>query len=85
MAHIMVYRAENGSKHPWPPPISLDAPTITLTPPDPVPVVAPAQAAGLVPLSGEQTSKLDQKVDAFIADLVAQDAPAPNSASAWTS
>jgi uncharacterized protein YaaN involved in tellurite resistance len=55
----------------------LEAPTITLTPPDPVPVVAPAQAAGLVPLSGEQTSKLDQKVDAFIADLVAQDAASP--------
>jgi uncharacterized protein YaaN involved in tellurite resistance len=55
----------------------LDAPTITLTPPDPVPVVAPAQAAGLVPLSTEQTSKLDEKVDAFIADLVAQDAASP--------
>jgi hypothetical protein len=58
-------------------PTQLDAPTITLTPPDPVPVVAPAQAAGLVPLSNEQTSKLDQKVDAFVADLVAQDAASP--------
>ncbi|MDE1916197.1 MAG: toxic anion resistance protein [Sphingomonadales bacterium] len=58
-------------------PTQLDAPTITLTPPDPVPVVAPAQAAGLVPLSTEQTSKLDEKVDAFIADLVAQDAASP--------
>lgn len=58
-------------------PTQLDAPTITLTPPDPVPVVAPAQAAGLVPLSNEQTSKLDQKVDAFVADLVAQDSASP--------
>jgi hypothetical protein len=31
-----------------------EAPAITLTPPDPVPVVAPAQAAGLVPLAAEQ-------------------------------
>ena len=41
-----------------------DAP-ITLTPPDPVPVVAPTQAAGLVALSPNDTSKLDGKVQAF--------------------
>jgi uncharacterized protein YaaN involved in tellurite resistance len=53
------------------------APSITLTPPDPVPVVAPQQAAGLVPIADETRSKLDQRVDAFIADLVAQDAASP--------
>jgi uncharacterized protein YaaN involved in tellurite resistance len=57
--------------------VTLDAPAITLTPPDPVPVVAPAQAAGLVPLAPEQTSKLDAKADAFIADLIAQDPNSP--------
>ena len=34
------------------------APTLTLTPPDPVPVVAPEQAVGLVPVSDENKSKL---------------------------
>lgn len=50
---------------------------ITLTPPEPVPAVAPAQAAGLVALTSEATSKLDAKVQAFVADLVAQDANSP--------
>jgi uncharacterized protein YaaN involved in tellurite resistance len=53
------------------------APTITLTPPDPVPPVAPEQAAGLVPIDDEKRSKLDQRVDAFIAELIAQDAASP--------
>jgi uncharacterized protein YaaN involved in tellurite resistance len=53
------------------------AATLELTPPDPVPAVAPAQAAGLVPVSPEKQSKLDQRVDAFIADLVAQDVNSP--------
>ncbi len=48
-----------------------------LTPPDPVPVVAPEKAAGLVPVSTEQKSKLDDKVDSFVADLVAEDANSP--------
>ena len=56
---------------------TLEAPGITLTPPDPVPVVAPAQAAGLVPLAAEQKSKLDEKVDSFINDLIAQDTNSP--------
>jgi len=56
---------------------TLEAPAITLTAPDPVPVVAPAQAAGLVPLATEQRSKLDEKVDSFIADLIAQDTNSP--------
>ncbi|MEO1488432.1 MAG: hypothetical protein AAFR88_03200, partial [Pseudomonadota bacterium] len=49
----------------------------SLTPPDPVPAVAPAQAAGLVPVSSEEKTKLDNKVDAFVADLVSQDANSP--------
>ena len=50
---------------------------LNLTPPDPVPPVAPEKAAGLVPLDDEKRSKLDEKVDAFIDDLVAQDANSP--------
>lgn len=49
----------------------------TLTPPDPVPDVAPEQAAGLVPVSAEQKSKLDVKVDAFVNELVSVDANSP--------
>ena len=48
-----------------------------LTPPDPVPTVAPEKAAGLVPVSEEKKSKLDTKVDAFVDDLVAADANSP--------
>ncbi|HEX2812642.1 MAG TPA: toxic anion resistance protein [Sphingopyxis sp.] len=50
---------------------------LTLTPPEPVPAVAPEKAAGLVPLSGEQKSKLEERVDGFIDDLVAQDENSP--------
>lgn len=52
-------------------------PTIQLTPPDPVPPVAPAQAAGLVPVSDENKTALEAKADAFVADLVAQDVNSP--------
>ena len=48
-----------------------------LTPPDPVPTVAPEKASGLVPVGADKKSKLDEKVDAFVADLVAQDASSP--------
>jgi uncharacterized protein YaaN involved in tellurite resistance len=48
-----------------------------LTPPDPVPVVAPEKAAGLVPVEAEKRSKLDEKVDNFVAALVAEDANSP--------
>ncbi len=48
-----------------------------LTPPDPVPVVSAQTAAGLVPVSEEKRSKLDDKVDSFVADLVAQDPNSP--------
>ena len=48
-----------------------------LTPPDPVPVVTAEKAAGLVPVSAEEKSKLDTKVDTFVAELVAADANSP--------
>ena len=48
-----------------------------LTPPAPVPVVAPEKAAGLVPVSQDQKSKLDTKVDAFVEDLISVDANSP--------
>ena len=50
---------------------------IILTAPDPVPVVAPMQAAGLVPVTTEAKSKLEAKAEAFVADLIAQDAAGP--------
>lgn len=53
------------------------APAITLTPPDPVPVVAPEQAVGLVPVSDDAKAKLDQRVDAFVNDLLSSDANSP--------
>jgi len=56
---------------------TLTADPLSLTPPDPVSPVAPEKAAGLVPLDEEKRSKLDEKVDAFIDDLVAQDANSP--------
>ena len=48
-----------------------------LSPPDPVPTVAPEKAAGLVPVEEEKKSKLDAKVDGFVAELVAEDANSP--------
>ena len=50
---------------------------LKLTAPDPVPLVAPERAAGLVPVSDEVKSKLEVRVDAFVDDLVAQDANSP--------
>ena len=50
---------------------------LNLTAPDLVPVVAADKAAGLVPIDEAKKSKLDEKVDAFIDDLVAQDANSP--------
>ncbi|QYJ06918.1 toxic anion resistance protein [Qipengyuania flava] len=48
-----------------------------LTPPDPVPEVAPEKAAGLVPVSEEVKSKLETKVDGFVEDLISEDANSP--------
>ncbi|MXO94199.1 toxic anion resistance protein [Erythrobacter arachoides] len=50
---------------------------LELTPPDPVPQVAPERAAGLVPVSEDKKSALEQKVDGFVAELVALDANSP--------
>ena len=50
---------------------------LNLTPPDPVPQVAPEKAAGLVPVDAEKRSKLEEKVDGFINELVALDANSP--------
>jgi uncharacterized protein YaaN involved in tellurite resistance len=56
---------------------TLSEPDLVLTAPAPVPAVAPERAAGLVPLDDGQKSKLEEKVDGFIAELVAQDANSP--------
>ena len=56
---------------------TLDAPAIVLEPPAPVPAVAPEKAAGLVSISNEQRSQLDERVDGFITDLVSTDANSP--------
>lgn len=50
---------------------------LKLTPPDPVPVVQPEKAAGLVPVGDEQKSKLQVRVDEFVDDLVTQDVNSP--------
>ncbi|MCC2602961.1 toxic anion resistance protein [Sphingopyxis yananensis] len=50
---------------------------LNLTPPDPLPTVTPEKAAGLVPLSTEQRSQLETRVDGFIDDLIAQDENSP--------
>ena len=50
---------------------------LNLVAPDPVPQVAPERASGLVPVADEVKSKLQTKVDAFIDELVAQDANSP--------
>jgi len=50
---------------------------LTLEPPAPLAPIAPAQAAGLVPLKAEETSALDDKVEAFVAELAALDSNSP--------
>ena len=46
---------------------------ITLNAPDPVPVVSPDKASGLVPLKDEQRSALEAKAETFVAELAALD------------
>ncbi len=58
-------------------PSTLTETELKLTPPDPVPTVAPERAAGLVPLNDGQRSQLEDRADAFIADLVKEDANSP--------
>jgi uncharacterized protein YaaN involved in tellurite resistance len=50
---------------------------LVLTPPDPVPAVAPEKAAGLVPLEEKQKTELEKRVDSFVEDLIAQDVNSP--------
>jgi len=50
---------------------------IELTPPAPVATVSPERAAGLVPLDQGQKTKLDERVDGFIDELIAADANSP--------
>jgi uncharacterized protein YaaN involved in tellurite resistance len=50
---------------------------LKLTPPDPVPVVTSTQAMGLVPVTDEQKTKLEERVEAYITDLIAQDVNSP--------
>ena len=50
---------------------------IVLTAPEPIAVIAPAKAAGLVPLEDAQKTQLDAKAQAFVDDLLAQDANSP--------
>ena len=54
-----------------------DEQELKLDAPAPVPAVKPEKAAGLVPVTDEQKSKLDEKVDSYIDDLVAQDVNSP--------
>jgi uncharacterized protein YaaN involved in tellurite resistance len=50
---------------------------LKLTPPDPVPVIAPERSAGLVPVTDDQKTKLQERVESYINDLVAQDVNSP--------
>jgi uncharacterized protein YaaN involved in tellurite resistance len=50
---------------------------LKLTPPDPVPPVAAEKAMGLVPVADDVQGKLAQKVEGYIADLLAQDVNSP--------
>ncbi len=51
---------------------------LELTPPEPVPAVAPEKAAGLVPVDEEKRSALEEKVNGFVTELVALDAKSPD-------
>ncbi len=50
---------------------------LKLTPPDPVPVITAERAMGLVPVTDEQKSKLETRVEAYISELIAQDVNSP--------
>lgn len=54
-----------------------DEPALVLTPPDPVPNVPAAKAAGLVPVDDVKKTELQNRVDNFIEQLVAQDVNSP--------
>ncbi|MDF7777273.1 toxic anion resistance protein [Sphingomonas sp. AOB5] len=50
---------------------------LVLTPPTPVAAVAPAKAAGLVPVEDAKKTELQTRVESFIDDLIAQDVNSP--------
>jgi uncharacterized protein YaaN involved in tellurite resistance len=50
---------------------------VTLTAPDPVPVVTAEKAAGLVPIDDTKRTALEEKADSFVAELAALDANSP--------
>ncbi|AKM11565.1 toxic anion resistance protein [Croceicoccus naphthovorans] len=50
---------------------------LKLDAPSPVPQVTPEKAAGLVPVDAGTKSKLDDKVDQFVTDLIAEDTNSP--------
>ena len=50
---------------------------LVLTPPDPVPAVSPEKAVGLVPVDDAKRTQLQERVETFIDDLVAQDVNSP--------
>ncbi|NML07580.1 toxic anion resistance protein [Sphingomonas sp. G-3-2-10] len=50
---------------------------LVLTPPTPVAAVAPAKAAGLVPVEDTKKTELQTRVESFIDDLIAQDVNSP--------
>ena len=54
-----------------------EEPGLVLTPPDPVPTVTAAKAAGLVPVDPGVKSQLEERVSGFVTDLVAQDVNSP--------
>jgi uncharacterized protein YaaN involved in tellurite resistance len=54
-----------------------DTADMTLTAPGPVAAIAAEKAAGLVPLEDAQKTQLEAKAEAFVSDLVAQDANSP--------
>ncbi len=54
-----------------------DEPALVLTPPDPVPTLAPAKAIGLVPVDDVKKSELRTRVGDFVDQLVAQDVNSP--------
>jgi len=56
---------------------TIEEPDLVLQAPAPVKVLAPEKASGLVPLKDEQRSQLDEKVETFVDELVAQDVNSP--------
>lgn len=59
------------------PTTTAEPPALNLTPPAAVPVVKAEQAIGLVPVDDKVKTQLDDRVDTFIAELVAQDVNSP--------